>query len=42
MHLDVSDYFNSMNPHLLFERLPEALKNDGDFVWLYENTLLNP
>ena len=42
MHLDISDYFNSMDPHILFERLPKELRADQDFVWLYRNTLLNP
>ncbi|HEX3029233.1 MAG TPA: RNA-directed DNA polymerase [Clostridia bacterium] len=42
MHMDISDYFNSMDPNLLFERLPEDLKTDQDFVSLFTATLLNP
>ena len=42
IHMDISDYFNSMDPIILFERMPEELKNDRDFATLYKNTILNP
>lgn len=41
MHMDISDYFNSMDTNILFDRLPSQLKNDSDFLKLYENTILN-
>jgi hypothetical protein len=31
-----------MDTGILFERLPEELKSDSDFVSLYEDTILNP
>lgn len=42
MHFDVSDYFNSMNPSFLLDRLPEEIRTDRDFVRLFEQTLGNP
>lgn len=42
MHFDVSDYFNSMNPALLLERLPDEIKNDRDFIRMFQQTLGNP
>lgn len=42
IHFDVSDYFNSMNPSLLLERMPVEVKNDRDFIRMFSQTLGNP
>lgn len=42
LNMDVSDYFNSMDTGILFERLPEELKKDKDFLRLYKDTIQNP
>lgn len=42
VHFDISNYFNSMDISKLYECLPDALKRDEQFNWLYDNTILNP
>jgi len=39
LHMDISDYFNSIDPDRLFERLPEELQADEAFRELYKQTI---
>lgn len=39
LHVDISDYFNSIDPDRLFDRLPEELQADEVFRELYKQTI---
>lgn len=42
LHMDISDYFNSMDPEILFSRFPEKIQEDDAFRQVYNSTIRNP